>query len=567
MKEILVGKEYKNAFESVCKLLKGSVPYVDVHVKEVDEKERKIVTQTHIFKYSEEALSSAASGSAMCFTPAGASWFAGLRSGEKETGDGTAQWLSFIESVAKAYHKEYSLLEFKQSASAIDEEDERRCRNVLESVLALFFSSLPGAQISGAREKSVPDDIYGISLKAEISGGTGASVPVLGSVYFRMRGGAAGGKLVPIPAEEAEEIYKSLYSVIPEGNSSRVDSSGSSSLIDAAIFALDQLLKGKSERTFDECIMFGERDMQTVNELAEKLSHDEACLDCRNISVLGISHVRWTSNAYFVYRGDKRVLRAMVSINGSITLMCENCGTGGALIDNDKIVCRYRDRYGNPVREEIVIKPAEYNLGLTQEQVDKILKYSEISKHLQSITCAKNPRVQGGCTRCVCAVQLQNMGTAEKPVMACKDCPYPEMVYEDGEGGLHYTPNTSFARDKMTMTEEEVRECVYCGRKFSAAVMENTNACPLCSSRSKNEEEGKKRYSKYASVFSPITRIRYIGKRKMCFEDEDMMVFFMGQDRYILDKKDLEKDGYLPAPITPARRRQKALSGGKEGRK
>ena len=57
MKEILVGKEYKNAFESVCKLLKGSVPYADVHVKEVDEKERKIVTQTHIFKYSEEALS------------------------------------------------------------------------------------------------------------------------------------------------------------------------------------------------------------------------------------------------------------------------------------------------------------------------------------------------------------------------------------------------------------------------------------------------------------------------------------------------------------------------------
>ena len=50
MKEILVGKEYKNAFESVCKLLKGSVPYADVHVKEVDEKERKIVTQTPIFK-------------------------------------------------------------------------------------------------------------------------------------------------------------------------------------------------------------------------------------------------------------------------------------------------------------------------------------------------------------------------------------------------------------------------------------------------------------------------------------------------------------------------------------
>lgn len=568
MNEILIGKEYKSAFDSVLKLLKRSVSYGDVHVKEVDERAKRIVTNTCVFRYSENASSSENPARAMCFTPSGASWFEGLRSGKNDAGDGTAQWLGFIESVAKAYHREYSLLEFKQPDNAVSEEDMRRCRAVLEKVLELFFPSLKGVQIARADGKSEPDDIYGVSLKTEMSGGTGASVPVLGSVYFRRRGNSAEGKLNPVVAEEAAEIAASLYAAIPEsGRADGADKTGSTRLIDSVILAMSRLLGGKMNHSFGECVNFGEKDEEVIGELTEKLSHDGACLECRNITVLGISHVRWSNSAFYVYRGEKPVLRAMVGLNGSVTLMCENCTSGGALIDNDNIVCRYKDAGGREVRENIRIKPNEENLGLTEEQIDKVLEYSEISRHLQSITCSENPRAEGGCTRCVCSAQLQNLGTADEPVWKCRDCPYPEIVFEDAEGELHYTPSMHFARDKMTMTEEEVSECVCCGRKFTAAVMKGTNMCPMCRAGSLDSEEGKKGYARYSGLLSPALRVRYIGKVKRCLEDEDMLVFLMGGDRYIFDKKDLEKDGYLPAPVTPLRRKQKAQNAGKEGRK
>ena len=50
MNEILIGKEYKSAFDSVLKLLKRSVSYGDVHVKEVDERAKRIVTNTCVLR-------------------------------------------------------------------------------------------------------------------------------------------------------------------------------------------------------------------------------------------------------------------------------------------------------------------------------------------------------------------------------------------------------------------------------------------------------------------------------------------------------------------------------------
>ena len=91
--------------------------------------------------------------------------------------------------------------------------------------------------------------------------------------------------------------------------------------------------------------------------------------------------------------------------------------------------------------------------------------------------------------------------------------------------------------------------------------------CPTCRAGSLDSEEGKKGYARYSGLLSPALRVRYLGKVKRCLEDEDMLVFLMGGDRYIFDKKDLEKDGYLPAPVTPLRRKQKAQNAGKEGRK
>lgn len=560
MDRIVIGKEYEKAFDSVCKLLGESVPFDKVNVREV--KDGRIVTATHEFVYSASA-SSEQSGRAMRFTDEGASWFETLRTGNAGAGDGTAQWLSFIESVARAYHNEYSLLEFKQPETAMNDADKERCGVVLKKVVEMFFPLLKGSSISDAKDKNVSDDIYGISLKAEMSGGTGASVPVLCSVYFRKR--AASAELEPVIEAEARGIYDSLYKVIPERSAAgRAEKTESSHLIDDVLNALEKLLKGKMSYSFDECVRFGETDEKIIDELTEKLSHDDAFLECRNISVLGISHVRWTNSAFFVYHDGKPALSALVGMNGGVTLMCVN-GHTVKLMDNNVISCRYTDNGGRVHKEDIRINPDAENLGLTSEQIEKIIKYSQIGKHLQSKECKNVPRINRDCKRCVCDAQMINAGTPDEPKWICTDCPYPEVAFEDAEGRIHFTPDMSFTRDKMTMTvKEETQACSCCGRIFTNAALDSAGRCELCAS-AKSTEEARKRYVKYRGMFSPFTRLRYLGKKKLCNEDNELIIFFMGGDKYIFDKKNMEKEGYLPAPVLSSE--YKRSNAGKGGNK
>lgn len=550
MAKIIIGKEYEKAFDSITKLVAGGCVPEEI-VRSADG--RQIVTDAYVFEYSGTGKGLNLQGGkdlGAGMTSEGATWFSALRGEHYD--DGTAVWLNLIEQVAASYHKKYSLLEYKQSAREVSEEEKKKTLGALTLIAEKFYPHLPSVQISEGSAEDGVEDLYGVSLRIELSGGTGATVPVLAKVYFRKRGRS----LAPLAEEEARKVDEYLYEIIPAVTGSKkqkTDNSDASETIDAVLDALGNLLYGKIRGAdFTSCLYFGNSaDEKIVSELTEKVSHDNVKLECTSVSTLGISHVRWMNSSYVVSSEGKPVLRAMSGLNGSLTLFCANCG-GGTLIENNRIF--YIKKHDDGTEEEIsvYIDPTADDLNITDEQAEEILEYGEFSRHLTKMTCSENPRVPNGCGRIVCFAETENLGTEEDPVRKCKDCPYPEVVFRDAYGVRKYTPRLAFARDKMTLIDKaETAVCDCCGRSFSLEKMHG-RVCSFCheagAARGAAKENAKKRYRRYAQMFSLGTRLRYLKKQKLCFEEEDVLLFVLGSDRYVFNKVDLEEYGYLASP-------------------
>ena len=178
LKKITVGKEYKEAFESICSLIDAGC----FNGLEIKRALGGITDGVHIFVYEENArndLASVRKG----FDEDGASWFKVLR-GETVQND-NAVFSEFIENVTGEYHKMYSVLEYTQKPKTKAQKEEER-NGVFSAVKAITENFLPqmNERFELREESEVAEDIYGVTVRLELSGGTGASVPVIGRVYF-----------------------------------------------------------------------------------------------------------------------------------------------------------------------------------------------------------------------------------------------------------------------------------------------------------------------------------------------------------------------------------------------
>lgn len=555
MRTVKVGGKYKDAFDKVFELAAGGcVNDTVVSGKDADRKIRYKDDFEFVFSGSDNGKSEAEAQ----MTDSGASWFYGLRTNTREEDDASI-WLSYIDIVAAQYHKENSLLEFKQNADRRPGEKEvEREKKFVERVFCTFYPDYEGMiNVLRGNEKDRVQDIYCVSFRMQICD-NGEAKPVLAKVYFRFED----GKMNPMRREEASGVNDHLCSkgAVQDSDSSDVPASvgsvdDSTDIIDKALGALDALASGEGfgRVAFTECLVFSdEKDKEVIDNFISNGHVGTIMLTCKTVKVLYVAHVKWMSSVYKIFSEGKELMRVQIGLDDSITMICSNCGE--AVVEANTVKVYNEDGKAR----FCTIKPNEEGLGVPDFELDDICENGEVARHLKRLSCREAVE-RGGCMRVVCDRQLAEIEDADGNVMLkCKDCPFPEVLFECADGVKRYTKLLGFARDLMTLTDKkEIGTCVCCGRTYTKEMLEaNDGKCEFCSSALMNSlyapdggsVPARKLYRKYARMLPVTLRLKHIFDKKYCFEEEDVLLFVLKNEKYVFDKLSIEEKGYIPSP-------------------
>lgn len=538
IKRIIVGYEYKDAFDSICKLINGGC---------LDGLNYSILSDTVISDgaYEYELSSSASSKTEkekFAFKENGATWFKGLRGESKENDD--AVWTTFIENVGIEYHKRFSVVEYKQQAKTAKEKEElfNDCQNISDEFIKLFYPQFSGkTEVRQVEDEVVEEDVYGIAMRIELSGGTGASLPILGKVYFNRNG----REMRAIKSSIAANIDENLKKVIPDDDN---DESAAlpDDVIDVTLNAMDNLINDANLNFADYLCYSDKSDVKAVNGLLAKLSRDAMEIECQRVDILYVTHIKAKSFTSDVSVGGAAAFRLNLGLNGSVTISCLNCADGEEIVNRNEI--EYQSASGE-------IKTAYLNVelekfGLTDEEIDDIKQNSDLAKHFEKITCMKNPR-HLGCEAYKCKSQLFEVVDGDVRVNKCIDCPYPEVVYVENDGTRKYTPNLVFVNDLMKMVDfdDSVAKCNLCGRFFTKERLKKSK-CKVCDViyNSYKDADGKVLYKKYQNLIPLGTRFVNVFSNKSCAEDEELIMFKIGNKIYAFNKLNVKEKGLIKGP-------------------
>lgn len=537
MPDIRIGREYENAFRSICKLVENkcidkkivlSASLINNEIVESSNNNRFIF---------DPQIQNIENGADEGMLDEGASWFKAFRDGEVD--EGNASWLNLIEEVANNYHQKYSFVEFQQKEEEIDEETLRIQKNLINQFVNMFFYNLSSCQIV-QDDKVKKDNIYGVSLKIEVDGGTGEAEPVLCKVYFRQ----TNDEFTPITSEDALTLEGQLYQIIKadESDDSVVSSNetqaDNGTSIDLVLNALESLIE--SGKFSDSIILSTNEDVSIINKLIDRSADDITQLKCRSVSVFGISHVEWKNASYYLKDGSRNVLRFAFSMNNKFSVYCANC-KNELLVDNNRFIMK------EGFKEIKRLDSLEPHFGYNGELIQEAKNNSLISDHLFQIKCNRNGRQ---CTKIRCINQVIAFSESEID-KKCKDCPYPEIITLDEKNRLTLTSKLTFVTDLMKLVSEEVdtRECIYCQRRFTRGAIK-AGACPLCSQTEvelseERKEKAMELYKKYSGMIPMVSRIIRPFKEKYCFEDDGFIIFRLGESRFIFNKMDIKFNGIM----------------------
>ena len=538
-KRIYVNNEYKKAFESICQLIDGGC-FSGLGWKVSDGIISDGVYEyelTTVFKGDSEKVKHG-------FKQDGATWFKALRGEYVENNN--AIWTSFIETVGIEYHKRYSVVEYQQqprtqSQKARDLEDNKA---MIDSFTKLFYPEFyQKTEVVEVEGEETKEDIYGVAMRIELSGGTGASLPVLCKVYFSK----TGRTITPIAGFISQGIDENLAEIIPEDNKNDQTISGEG-IIDTTLNAMDNLINNTNVNFADYICYSDVSDKIAVENLLAQLSHDAVELECQRVDVLYITRITATSYLYDVMYAGRPLFRLSHGLDRALTLRCLNCASFEKIVDSNRIAYTVD---GEP--REITLQPNLEDFGLTEEQVEEIKEFSALKNHFIHIKCSLANRRQE-CKVIKCMSQLFNAGTSDVPSYKCKDCPYPEIVYTTLSGEKKYTPSLIFAKDLMTLVdtqlpETEVEKCACCGRYFTKSSL-RSKFCQTCygAINGQNIKDKKKLYKKYKNLLPLSIRFFALSSKKLCVEDEELIVFSVGKKKYAFNKLCVKEKGYFNKP-------------------
>ncbi len=538
MAKIIIGAEYADEFNGICNLYNGGFLSGDIHIKGAGG--NVIRTETHTFIFSENEHGVNGSGgmeNSLQFTGEGATWFAPLRGADFDSGN--ADWKQLIMDVASDYHKHYSLIEFKQQLSGRDIAAEARLRDrFMDGFVRRVFpegNSITASDLRYAERENV----YAVSMRLEINGGA-ESAPVLGKVYFRE---TPDGELKPILSAEAGNIDGFISSAVPSEETQDGEEIIDVGLVGHTFTALDRVFSGGQ---FAKFVLFGEKYKRAIAEMLSLLATSEVkTLECTNVKILGISHVEWEKSVYKLLFRGREALKLTLGINGSVSLECVNCD-GETLIDGN--VIKFKGKV--PEGCASVINTSLDNFGLIASDIEAIREKSAFADHLFTVACPENPRNRE-CFKTVCRNQTVEVEVNGKTVKKCRGCRYPEIIFSDifhyGAQGA-YTPSLNFATDKLALTQEKTAKCACCGREFTETALKRGGVCAFCAGTAGSDED-RALYRKYSGFLSIPTRLFHLFSHKYCREDDNILLFELGGDKFVFDKLDIRDGGFVKKPV------------------
>lgn len=558
-KKVIIGGEYRETYANMVKILRsGYLGDAGAHVETAADGSSVICTDGAEYVYEERSGANADNGS-VAMKKDGASWFAPVRRG-MAFDDGTSEWKQLIYKVASDFHGAFSIIEYKRCDGS-GNTDAKQVEANLGKIIRRFFKRNDAQIVKGNDKNKGSEDIYGASVKLELSGTGQSHYVVMCKIFFRRTSDG----ISPLAASEAAQINARLEDAPDNTDPIRLSEDESANINNVTVNAVRELVNGKFAVSFKESLCFSTRqvlnpetrelednyDLKTYKFLASRAHANAAAVTCNSVQVLGISHVEWLNDYYEVAFGGRVYLQAVIGFGGSITLRCVNCG-GGNLITSNVISYTVTDDNGLTRRVNLPLDYEADDLGVDEAALEEINKYGEFAKHLLSVGCV-NARLEKKCSACVCRSQT----IVVDGEMKCADCPYPEVVYTDysGERPVRYlTGKMTFVHDRLDMAlKENAADCKRCGRTFSKDALVG-GQCKLCSGienlSGADGEEAKKLYSRYRNAFSHSVRLKHLFDSKYCVEDDTALVFALGSETYVLNKTDLEKsDGFVKRPV------------------
>ena len=563
----VLGSDYTAAFESAKSIISQGLLSDEMTDCYIDN-DGCIHSGTNIFEYIEDpGFGELAKESDFRLGEDGASWFSAFRrmaDGSYDESDVSSAhlWEEFLTDLSRKYHDKYFLVACKKGKSrrssaeseAAEEARFETYKGYAQNIMSNFYPHITDWEFSKSSQNSGYDDIYGMSLRLQIGTGGEKEIPILGTLYFKRHGNY---KMIPLSTEDADKIEANLESM---DESDSYESTSTSTSIDATNNTLNTLFS-ELTRIINEdklgdhlvgCLRFDNSDKASLDSLLERIQNDNKVLVCKQVEILGISHVNWEKYSYVITQ--KRTGTDLFSIIGGIdekvVMCCLGCNSSSDLILGNRFSVT-DPQTGESI--PFVIEPSERDLGLSKDQLDIILSSRYFDSHYIVVGGACGAPRGKACSRMLCKSYLTSIETAKGVIDFCRDCPYPEVVYKTRSGELRHTPSLKFNTETLKLEDPSAvseHPCQLCGRYVSN--LQGGLYCKLCATALKHspadENVAAANYEKYKNLLSLRTRISSATQKKLCFEDSEMLIFVVGKDKYLFHKLWLESEGYSKSP-------------------
>lgn len=547
---ITVGQQYRNEFESIVKLVQGGFLSSDVKIRNVSS--GRIETDAHVFVLDGTFGASVQESAPAGFNKGGSSWFANFR-GEK-VNDNNGEWQMLIEAIAADYHKNYSFLEFKQEKTDAERQRETQLvQRFYDNVLTKIVDKI--ALSSPAQGNNAVMDIYGLSMKLDITGGVGQAEPILCKLYFRKDNGV----FVPLEKGQAQGIETFINSAVPsDSDSEPIALDGEyRKVIDDVFFALSNCIEDKpneEDNDFTDYVLFSDTDRKKVEFMLGHLANSEIKkLNCSNVQILGVSHVEWESAVFKLKHGDKEVLSVTVGLNDCLDVRCLNCNEDPLIVEANSVKGAEQSS-GEIFKLDSSLK----DFGVTSQVLEKLKQSSAFTKHLLTVDCSEF--TENDCKRVACSSQVFVTDGYKR----CKNCHHPEIVYVDifdETSTPKVTDTLAFAYNKLALIEYEEKNgkpnlfrCPCCQKVYSSEIETIRGLCENCAIPD-DSAEGKRKYKQYRKMLSPIIRLAHLKDEKTCKEYRTLIIFTLGNQKYIFDKLDVDDNKLIKGPNKYPRRK------------